>query len=357
MDAFRRVIKRDRRGFAVVYLALMIVVLVGFVSLAVDLGYMYVTKGQLQNAADAGALAGAAMNLGDSTEVKQKAIEFAAKNKAAGDDVAITEGDVTIGNWTSTATPRFSTDPLRKPINAVRVVARRTVAGASAADQGQVQLFFGKIFSLLPGGGEGWPEMGASAEAIAARPPRPTIPIVFCEDPCTASPAPSESKPIKFFFKQSGATAPAPKYTIAWTVFASDKATSLSLQKDLGKYIHGEMHPPDVCNVPIHSNNGVGNVDVKEVKSEFEAQIAMSGKSYWEVIVPIVGPAVDNMGAVVPACPPGDESYPHTLQQFAIAWVSGVDTAEDNPGVTLTKMECLPCGDPRLIGGTATLVK
>ncbi|TSK09030.1 MAG: hypothetical protein FPO08_06960 [Geobacter sp.] len=357
MDANRRVIKTDRRGFAIVYLALMIVVLVGFVSLAVDLGYMYLTKGQLQNAADAAALAGAAMNLGDSTAVKQKAIEFAAKNKAAGDDVAVTEGDVTIGNWSSTETPRFSTDPLRKPLNAVRVVARRTVAGASAAEQGKVQLFFGKIFSLLPGGGEGWAEMGASAEAIAARPPRPTIPIVFCEDACSMSPAPTEAAPIKFFFKQSGENAAAPKYTIAWTVFASDKATSLSLQKDLGKYIHGEMHPPDVCNVPIHSNNGVGNSDVKEVKREFEAQIAMSGKSYWEVIIPIVGPGVNNMGEPVAACPPGDESNPHTLQQYAIAWISSVDTAENNAGVTLTRMDCLPCGDPRLIGGTVTLVK
>ncbi|WP_136513112.1 pilus assembly protein TadG-related protein [Geomonas edaphica] len=352
MDAFRRVKKKDARGFALVYVALMIVVLVGFVSLAVDIGYMYVTKGQLQNAADAAALAGAAMNLTDSASVKQKAIEFAARNNAAGDAVTVTEGDVSIGNWTANASPPFST--ARTPVNAVRVLARRTVAGATAAEQGQVQLFFGKIFSLLPGGGQGWGEMAAVAEAIAMRPPRPTIPIALCETPCTMPTPPTVEAPVKFYFKQSGATAPPPEFTVGWTDFSfSSPATDLGPQSDIAKYIHQELHPPDVCNKGIYTNNGVGEA-VQELKQEFTVQKDADGK--WEVIVPIVAPGVDKYGATVPSCPPGDQPIPYPLSQYAVAWIVNVEKGA-SPGVTFSKLQCLPCGDPSLMGKSPVLVK
>ena len=43
-----------------VFVALIMVVLIGFIGMAVDVGHFYVVKSELQNAADAGALAGAA---------------------------------------------------------------------------------------------------------------------------------------------------------------------------------------------------------------------------------------------------------------------------------------------------------
>lgn len=49
---------RNEKGITMVLVALVIVLLVAFVGIGVDIGYMYVAKGQLQNAADAGALAG-----------------------------------------------------------------------------------------------------------------------------------------------------------------------------------------------------------------------------------------------------------------------------------------------------------
>ena len=44
----------------IVFVALIMIVLIGFLGLAVDVGHLYMVKSQLQNAADAGALAGAA---------------------------------------------------------------------------------------------------------------------------------------------------------------------------------------------------------------------------------------------------------------------------------------------------------
>ena len=184
----RRLKRINNKGVALVFIALMIVVLVAFVSLAVDLGYMYVAKGQLQNAADAAALAGASQ-LPDQVQVKLKATQFAAANKAVGDDVAITNADIEIGNWDPTRprTPndlRFSASGTIK--NAVKVTARRNVTGADAAGQGAIPLFFGRIFSLLPGGGAGWSEMGTKADAIAATPPRATGLITMCNEFCDA---------------------------------------------------------------------------------------------------------------------------------------------------------------------------
>ena len=51
----------NEKGVTIVLVAILMVVLVMFVAIAVDLGHLYVARNELQNAADAGALAGARM--------------------------------------------------------------------------------------------------------------------------------------------------------------------------------------------------------------------------------------------------------------------------------------------------------
>ena len=51
---------RRRKGVAAVFALVMLVVLIGFASLTLDVGAMYNTRADLQNAADAAAMAGAA---------------------------------------------------------------------------------------------------------------------------------------------------------------------------------------------------------------------------------------------------------------------------------------------------------
>ncbi len=91
-----RKIKRlaGQRGAVLPLVAILIVVLLGFAAFAVDLGYLHVVKGELQNAADAGALAGAGVlfdssgNLQDfSSVVEQTATATAALNKSGGEAV------------------------------------------------------------------------------------------------------------------------------------------------------------------------------------------------------------------------------------------------------------------------------
>jgi len=46
---------KSERGVTAVYVALLISVFIGFAALAIDIGYLMVTKNELQNAADSAA--------------------------------------------------------------------------------------------------------------------------------------------------------------------------------------------------------------------------------------------------------------------------------------------------------------
>ena len=75
-DLFKK-LRKEEDGQSLVMVALLFVVLLGFSALVIDVGMLYVTKAQLQNAADAGALAGAAVPLSDTIE---EAEEYARSN-------------------------------------------------------------------------------------------------------------------------------------------------------------------------------------------------------------------------------------------------------------------------------------
>src|SRR5262245_53120344 len=90
-----------RRGAAIVWAALIMVILIGFASFAVDLGRVRVGKAQLQTATDAAARAGAsALPDGPSSEAEARAVEAAAANECLGTSVAlVVEEDVVLGLW------------------------------------------------------------------------------------------------------------------------------------------------------------------------------------------------------------------------------------------------------------------
>jgi Flp pilus assembly protein TadG len=49
---------KEERGATFVVVALLIIVLVGVAALAIDIGHLFVVRNELQNASDAGCLAG-----------------------------------------------------------------------------------------------------------------------------------------------------------------------------------------------------------------------------------------------------------------------------------------------------------
>jgi len=70
---------KDEDGAVIVIVALALVILLGCMALVVDAGVMYVNRSNMQNVADAAALAGA-QDLPDKDAAKEKAIEYGALN-------------------------------------------------------------------------------------------------------------------------------------------------------------------------------------------------------------------------------------------------------------------------------------
>ncbi len=189
---------KEERGAVAIIIAISIVMLISFAALAVDLGHLYVVRNELQDAADAGALAGARFLHNEDGTVNeganQIAYDAATANISEGNAVDVNwsggnSGDVERGHWsfaTRTFTPNSSLEPVElwgrsteeldndpNFINAVRVKARRETTPASS--------FFAKII--------GFDSFVKSAEATAYIGFAGTLapfdvdqPIVICKD-------------------------------------------------------------------------------------------------------------------------------------------------------------------------------
>lgn len=93
-------LRKEEDGQSLVMVALLFVVLLSFSALVVDVGMLYVAKAELQNAADAGALAGASVPLADTIN---KAKEYARTN---GVDDTVPGTTITVNpNVTVTSVP------------------------------------------------------------------------------------------------------------------------------------------------------------------------------------------------------------------------------------------------------------
>jgi hypothetical protein len=160
---------KGKKGVSLVLVALMIFTLVGIIALAIDVGHLMATRNELQNVADAAALAGAGylgseyLTLGYSgqqshiftkNEVATVVNQVAGKNKASGESIYINENDIIIGLWNSGSKQVDPLDPLIGP-DAVYVKARRDNEANSP-----ISTFFARIFGI--------DTMNVTAEAVAA---------------------------------------------------------------------------------------------------------------------------------------------------------------------------------------------
>lgn len=128
----------SQRGVVLVTVALSMGVVLAVSALAVDLGYGWLVKQQLQNAADAGAHAGA-MELdgtaAGTSAARAAAVTYGRLNQVLGDNDPITQEDVSLGVFdvaTGSFTP--SADPAR--IDAVRINAEVGVGRVAFAKAG-----------------------------------------------------------------------------------------------------------------------------------------------------------------------------------------------------------------------------
>jgi Flp pilus assembly protein TadG len=145
-----------RRGVILVMAAVLMVVLIACLAVSIDIGYIVVANAELQNAADAAAMAGARAFPDGPAQVRTRATALAAANSAAGEAVSLVAAeDVEIGTWdqdTATFPPLATEDEDQG--NAVRVTCRRTVGRGNP-----LNLFIGHLL------GNGQKDVSASAVA------------------------------------------------------------------------------------------------------------------------------------------------------------------------------------------------
>jgi len=176
-----------RRGVILILASAAMIMVLAFAVFSIDVGYIALTKGQLQNAADAAALAAASELSGvlDPAEVealaKEAAIAVAAANRAGNhDSVFLKPENVQLGRRTfnpETQRYEFEYGPQAVPYNIVKVTVQRVEripdendqATRTAQDEG-LPLFFAPVL--------GYQTADLTASAIASFQPRDIVVVL-----------------------------------------------------------------------------------------------------------------------------------------------------------------------------------
>ncbi|WP_394821734.1 pilus assembly protein TadG-related protein [Pendulispora albinea] len=136
-----------QRGATSVFFALLLVFVVGgILALVVDVGHFWLVRSELQNAADAAALAGVRDLNGLATQFPfaiTSAQTYGGANRADGTAVTVPLTDVTLGKWDLTNKTFTPTLLKAHTVNAVRVTTRRTAATGNA-----VEAYFGPLLGI-----------------------------------------------------------------------------------------------------------------------------------------------------------------------------------------------------------------
>ena len=129
---------RDERGSVLITVALTASALLATAGLAIDFGYFYMVKKELQVTADSSALAASAM-ISDPTAARQVALTYAARNMPVDKHGNVmVDADVEFGEWNEMLR---EFQPTGTDINAVRVTARRATANGNPVFYSLGQMF------------------------------------------------------------------------------------------------------------------------------------------------------------------------------------------------------------------------
>jgi Flp pilus assembly protein TadG len=150
-----RLWRQDRAGVATI-IAVMLSALLAMIAAGVDLGLLYTTKAELQNAADAAALAGAATLItwdasnhvsAQSDTALATAQQVALANQAGGVSLELLEQDVTMGLWAASAA-QFDPEHIGPSSNPDYLSACRVVLRRDSLANGPVGTLFAGVVGL-----------------------------------------------------------------------------------------------------------------------------------------------------------------------------------------------------------------
>jgi hypothetical protein len=252
------------RGIALILVAGLIFIFFSFVILALDIAYIYAVRGQLQNAADAGALAGAgllqeAKGPTEQGPARDEAEKFAQENFAAGELVIVgnilsvneltDDNDITVGNW-SVTNEEYTLGGT--PVNAIQVRTRMN----TASERGPVGLVFGRVLD--------WPDMSVAGIAIAAESPGGELPFAVCLDTCDFG----EVEKI-LYWPSPAATFEDPEVIIAWTLLKTIPPIGVGGDANLLAYVCN-LRSPEACNDLVYTDHGLKEKVIKTLRCAFK---------------------------------------------------------------------------------------
>jgi Flp pilus assembly protein TadG len=276
------------RGIALILVTALMFFFFFFISLALDISYVYSVRGQLQNSADAGALAGAMLleegkGPAEQDAARAEAQDFAQGNYAAGENVQV---ELDPDNDTLGIDNDITDDPTfdGKPVNAVQVRTRKNTDSPG----GPVRLLFSRVVD--------WSDMSVASLAIAHRAPGPTTSLSLCTESCLriGDTLAAEGEATLHFKRQRlpkdpVTSKPLEEFGVAWTEFSStSRATEFGPDSSIAKLIRGELPYRPICNETIYTQEASSGQIMRVLKDEFDRQNALSGGNGWEVIVPVL---------------------------------------------------------------------
>jgi hypothetical protein len=315
---------KDKRGSMTVACALMMVFLLTMAGLVIDLGRLYVIRVELQNAADAGALAGANALFNTEFQVKSSPIRrpydppivpasfmppffsnvfpglslrgqvqwrYAATveepheavtycdmaraaaratvmaNRAGGETLTLPDEDVQLGNYAMNQEMgkwTFTPGTCSNETNAVKVVTRKTMTV-----NGPVYLIFGQLL------GRQYVELSAESVAMLGwvkgiGAGRGTFPLALGDK---YMPEPGQSLEVTFN--------PNTTDSGGWHTFYDSSASA----NDLKNLVNGTTPSPEIkCGDVINLTNGVDTSVIQEMYKEFYN----NRNQDWTIIVPVI---------------------------------------------------------------------
>jgi hypothetical protein len=259
----------NQSGATIVFVALCIFVIISFAALALDISHLAVTKNELQNAADAGALAGAHKLYSNDGRVithdvaRQAAIAVSTMNQSDNVPADVETEDVLIGHWSfgigslpKGFTVSTSTDPVplwgvdtvtldENPdfINAVQVTAWRK--------EPRVTSWFARIF--------GYEDFLQSAAAVAyigfsgsVEPETIDQPIAICKESLLQNSANGSKWECNIGRMLNSSDNDTTSNTGAWTNFTQDPCETASVPT-MRPLICGNGNP-----FPVNFGIGIG---------------------------------------------------------------------------------------------------
>ena len=247
--------KKDvQRGASTVLIAISLFALIGFTALGIDIGYLFVVKNEMQNAADAAALAGASNLYKDNTPptpnwalAEEEAEKSIALNKAA--NTNLSDGTISSGYWDITREKSALQAKTITPTNNDYPAIEVRISKAEGENEGEVSTFFARALGIDTAA------VGAKAVAVIISPGYKTslfpIAITQClfnnfwdSETDTPKPTPTGSYDIiigsSYHYDACGTAAVAGQ----WTSLGLD-ANDVTTTRKLIQQATGELSPTD----------------------------------------------------------------------------------------------------------------